>query len=272
MHRKSLIPALIGSIAILLLSATADAQTTGVITMKNVRGGVTLSGAQAGSGSEGRVITQGTVVQTSASGSVVLVFSNGTTVSLGPNSRLDISRFTQQSRPSGNLARFREEPSASNTLLRLDYGDLTGDSVRLKRASTFRIETPVGSAAIRGTTFRITLRRQADGSFRAQFQTATGEVQYIPLSGATGQMIGSQQEVVVEATSDSSGAISITGVTAGTLSAAAISAIQAEVNSSTSAKQGVSFDAGGDSGDGDSETIPDVVPAQPKGVDPTPGV
>jgi hypothetical protein len=90
----------------------------------------------------------------------VLVFSNGATVSLGPDTRLSIDKFLQD--PFSQSVKIEElstEPpgSTSVTSLKLVRGEMVSNVKKLNKAggSTFTVQTPVGAAGIRGTTFEI---------------------------------------------------------------------------------------------------------------------
>lgn len=124
-------------------------------------------------------IPQAAKVVTYADAAVVLVFSNGATTRLGTDTELILEEFLQD--PFGatiKVAELQEEPSASVTSLRLNRGELVGDVKKLKygQGSSFTINTPVGAAGIRGTTFRIVFRPAGTGQAFFSLTTATGNV------------------------------------------------------------------------------------------------
>ena len=105
---------------------------------------------------EGQLVADGYTVTTGKNGSIVLLFSNGSTVTLAGNTRFSVSRFFQEThRESTDLENLDIEPSRSTTRLKLDYGEIVGHTRRLRTASTYEIETPIGIAGIRGTTYSI---------------------------------------------------------------------------------------------------------------------
>ncbi|MFM9081245.1 MAG: FecR domain-containing protein [Opitutaceae bacterium] len=124
-------------------------------------------------------IPQAAKVVTFADAATVLVFSNGATTRLGADTELVLEEFLQD--PFGatvKVSELQEEPSTSVTSLRLNRGELVGDVKKLKygQGSSFTINTPVGAAGIRGTTFRIVFRPSGSGQAFFSLTTATGNV------------------------------------------------------------------------------------------------
>lgn len=148
------------------------------------------------------VLVQGDIVTTAKNASVVLVFSNGSTVNLGPESRLAIDEFLQD--PFGaeiKVGDLKEEPSRSRTKLNLTYGELVGSVKPLKGASSFLVQTPVGAAGIRGTIFRLIYRPSGTGKAFFTLSTTSGQVIFQGTTG-TPVAVGEDQEVMVEAEID----------------------------------------------------------------------
>ena len=187
-------------------SAHAQPTAAGFIRLVRVVGDVVVEDTSSGAvrpADATQPITQGYVVRTAAASSVVLVFSNGSTVQLGANSRLDIQQFLQD--PFGdavNPSTIAEEPSVSRTRLQLTQGELIGNIKKLRtdEGSSFAIETPAGAAGIRGTLFRLSVVPNDSGQLTFTLTTVEGEVGY----SATGQLdapqalVGQNQEVVVQ--------------------------------------------------------------------------
>lgn len=179
----------------------ASTQVAGRIVATRIRGEVTATDKQTNVARrlEGETeISQGTVVSTGRDSSVVLVFNNGATLNLGTETVLDIQTFTQD--PFGSstsVAEMTEEPSPSTTRVRLNRGELVGKVAKLKReqGSTFTVDTPVGAAGIRGTTFRIVFR--PDGTGRAFFSMTTleGDVEVVLATGTIS--VPDNKEVVI---------------------------------------------------------------------------
>ncbi len=148
-------------------------------------------------------LAQGDVVTTAKASSVVLVFSNGSTLSIGQSSRLAIDQFLQD--PFGQnvkVAELEAEPSTSHTKLNLAYGELVGNVKKLQGASSFLVQTPVGAAGIRGTTFRLVYRPAGNGLAFFTISMASGEIMFQGITGVP-VPIPAGQEAVVEATVNS---------------------------------------------------------------------
>ena len=137
-----------------------------------------------------RDITMGTTVLTGTAGSVVLVFANGSTINLGRDSELDIETFLQDPFPTDiKVSDLTTEPSTSITKLNLAKGELVGNVKKLNTTagSTFDVNTPVGAAGIRGTTFRIVYRPDPLNPTHVTFTVSTleGNVLVQVASGTT---------------------------------------------------------------------------------------
>lgn len=106
-------------------------------------------------------VTESQIVNTGEDSRVLLVFSNGATVNLGPKTRLSIEEFLQDpfTQPI-KVSELIDEPTTSVTKLNLIRGEMISNVKHLRRdkGSTFSVETPVGAAGIRGTTFQIVYR------------------------------------------------------------------------------------------------------------------
>ncbi|MEN8792373.1 MAG: FecR domain-containing protein [Lentimonas sp.] len=106
----------------------------------------------------GDILNQGDSISVTALSSAQLVFSNGSTIDLKENTSIDITELTQDSF-GGNKSyeQLEADPSKSQALLELNYGELDGHVKKLQKGSKFVINTPLGTAAIRGTRFTIKL-------------------------------------------------------------------------------------------------------------------
>jgi hypothetical protein len=72
------------------------------------------------------------------------------------------------------------DPSDSQTLLELNYGKLSGHVKNLRPNSSFDVDTPLGTAAIRGTTWSAMLFYNAErGEFLLTVKNFEGEVDII---------------------------------------------------------------------------------------------
>ncbi|MDB6092968.1 MAG: hypothetical protein JWM32_530 [Verrucomicrobia bacterium] len=162
-------------------------------------------------------ISEKYVVTTAQNSSVILVFSNGSTINLAQDSTLSIEEFLQDPfSTSYSMANASEEPSTSVTKLTLARGELVGNVKHLHKdgadPSSFTVNTPVGAAGIRGTTFRIVFRPDSTGKAFFTLSTAEGEV---VLTGTTAQNTniptGQEVTVTVNVEVDAAGNVTISG-------------------------------------------------------------
>ena len=163
----------------------------GRIQLADVKGQVTVRNMTTGQtqlGSDGHELTQGYSVITGRSSSAILLFGNGAAISIRANSELSVDQFLQSPFESRGqtMSDLDEEPSTSATELKLEYGKIIGNvkKLRIDRGSKFVVNTPVGSAGVRGTSFSITLTRLPNGTFHVEVQVSTGLVFFIAMPAA----------------------------------------------------------------------------------------
>ncbi len=89
---------------------------------------------------------QGVVVNVPANSNVVLLLANGAAISLKGPSKVKIERFLIASTilPPLPWAKTKKEPSSSDFVLRLDYGDVIFETKALHEKSNFAVRTPFG--------------------------------------------------------------------------------------------------------------------------------
>ena len=163
----------------------------GRIQLADVKGQVTVRNMTTGQtqlGSDGHELTQGYSVITGRGSSAILLFGNGAAISIRASSELSVDQFLQSPFESRGqtMSDLDEEPSTSATELKLEYGKIIGNVKKLKidRGSKFVVNTPVGAAGVRGTSFSITLTRLPNGTFRVDVQVSTGLVFFIEIPAA----------------------------------------------------------------------------------------
>jgi len=174
-------------------------------------------------------LAQGDIVTTAKDSSVVLVFSNGSTINLGQDSRMAVDEFLQDPfSQEVKVSQLTNEPSASHTKLTLTYGELVGNVKKLHGESSFLVQTPVGAAGIRGTTFRLVYRPSGTGQAFFTLSTASGEVIF---QGATGAPVPvpANKEVDIQVTVDAAGNVQSTQVTSQDISPEAAQVIEQQV-------------------------------------------
>lgn len=148
------------------------------------------------------VIPPSSTVKTPSDSSLQLLFANGAILILQPRSELKLTRFaSKDSLPMQTTTTARpSELSKSHTDLNLQSGAALLDVPPLKKESKFQVTTPLGSAAVRGTRFYVSIRKD-----RAAVGVAEGLVFTTSLLGhtqalAAGQAIGLTAKGLTRAT------------------------------------------------------------------------
>ncbi|AHF90599.1 hypothetical protein OPIT5_10700 [Opitutaceae bacterium TAV5] len=141
---------------------------------------------------------EGSIV-TGARSRVLLVLPNDALVSLGENSEAELLTFRQETTPADE----DEAPVASDTEIRIRRGALTTHVRKLRTGSNYKVETPLGIAGVRGTTFRVQVRETLQGSVAGVYGiVAESRVQVVSVAateGAVGFAAGSGEEATVTA-------------------------------------------------------------------------
>ncbi len=130
----------------------------------------------------GVLLPEGHWVETGPKGEVLLLLSNGTVVTVAENSKMMVKAFDQEPfQAEGKLINdLKEEPSSSNVLVNLEVGSLVVQTKKLNKQSNFEISSPVGTAGIRGTEFKMGVDPKAG----IQLDVTESTVAFTP-SGAT---------------------------------------------------------------------------------------
>ncbi|MCX6974630.1 MAG: tetratricopeptide repeat protein [Verrucomicrobia bacterium] len=156
---------------------------------------------------KGEKIPPSATIQSGTGGRVDLAMSNGALVQLLDNSKLAIGEFlqdpikfvfsdgsfflTQEVDPPVNSTNSSEvietsaaawnklptEPTTSKCKLLLSEGTIVGNSKKLQKTSKLEIETPIGTADIRGATWRFTVSpTDKANEFRGVIQISNGSI------------------------------------------------------------------------------------------------
>ena len=157
--------------AIILLSAKGLVQA--IDPNGNVVAGILKPGA---------VLAEGYSLKTGFGGEAAMLFSNGTVATLEPRSQVKIASFLQKSFDAGDqkLSEVQQEPSSSQINLDLDTGSLVVQTKKLDRTSSFTIDSPVGTAGIRGTQFQMGISPAGE----TKLDVSTSSVAFTPTGGA----------------------------------------------------------------------------------------
>ncbi len=122
----------------------------------------------------GDLVYQGDVVQTGPDGKLALTFKDGSAFNLSSNGRMVLDQFAYDPNSSSNLTHFS-----------LGKGSLTFVSGRIAKSGDMRVETPVGTMGIRGTTPHVQILN--DGSVK--FSTLVEEKKTATSSSPSNQQL-----------------------------------------------------------------------------------
>lgn len=168
---------------LVVASATAQAAQLASAKVVSVIGSVTKYSPDGVSAqlNVGNILKEGDSVSVTALSEAKLIFSNGSELTIEENTSVDIDKLQQESFSGGkSYEQLQADPSKSQTLLSLNYGKLTGHVKKLKPDSSFDIETPLGTAAIRGTRWSALLIYNAErGEFLLTVKNVDGLVDII---------------------------------------------------------------------------------------------
>jgi hypothetical protein len=130
----------------------------------------------------GGLLVDGHTVKTGPASKVILLLSNGTISTIKSDSSLNIKKFTQAKfdAKGKSLSEMTGEPSASQTVLDLNVGDMILDVKKLDKQSSFNIESPVGTAGIRGTIPYLQVMETEEGGFNQTTSMIEGELAFTP--------------------------------------------------------------------------------------------
>ena len=186
----------------------------------------------------GQIFEDGSSVYANKGANALLVLSNGATLKVKENTKLDVNTFEQapfDEQAEGTFLRLSKDPSKSTTDLKLSDGSLQGEVKKLDTSdgSKFTVQTPGGSAGIRGTIIDITIVRDAQGRITGVIANCiTGNVAFTPTAGSvSGQGVKYNNQNVDSATIQQGGSMQITfsvdpvtgQISGGTMSATNIS-------------------------------------------------
>jgi len=131
--------------------------TSGSVTIEHASAVVVQANLPAASGvgqtKLGDLVYKGDVVQTGADGKVGITFSDGTAFNLSSNARMVLDEFVYD--PNGK---------SNSTLFSLTKGTFTFVAGKVAKTGDMKIETPVATMGIRGTTPHVEI--SDDGSVR----------------------------------------------------------------------------------------------------------
>jgi hypothetical protein len=131
---------------------------------------VSLPG-QAGQTKVGDLVYQGDVVQTGADGRLGINFTDGASFNLSSNARMALSEFVYE--PNG---------TSNSTLFNLTKGTFTFVAGSVAKTGDMKVDTPVATMGIRGTTPRVEI--SDDGTVKFSTLIEEGKSKFAKKSGA----------------------------------------------------------------------------------------
>ena len=187
-------------------SAQANAAGKGAVIIISVEGDVKIKVNATGaflpqdSVAAGKSFQDGHAVITGDAGKAVLLLSNGSLTTVFPKSELSVQKFTQVpiEESDAKVSEIETEPSQSTTNLQLGYGNMFFKVKKLNAGSAFAIDSPVGSAGIRGTAGQMNVQVDpGTGNYSGGVDMLEGSVEYTDPSGETAPVNAGQGTRVV---------------------------------------------------------------------------
>lgn len=177
--RASLIALFVGGLmlsASVVLSGSARGEsgfeTTPIGKVVTAKGSVTVEHTQAvvlqaaiaaaGEAKVGDFVYRGDVVQTAANGAVGITFTDGTAFNLSSNARMVLNEFVYD--PKGK---------SNSTLISLSKGTFTFVAGQVAKTGDMKIDTPVATMGIRGTTPHVEISDDGTVSFSTLIEDPT---------------------------------------------------------------------------------------------------
>lgn len=176
--------------AFLALAVQAANLAPGAYSAGSVKGDVSykLAGsAQYQPLAAGVALPQGATIKTGSKSTATIVFGSGSVAVIDPDSEVEISKFVQDvfsgPIPAG------AEPAVSETEIKIIDGAVTAKVAKLKKGSSFTVNSPVGAAGVRGTSFKYSYSSARGEAFLmvteggVQFHEKTGNKTSLVLAG-----------------------------------------------------------------------------------------
>ena len=139
------------------------------------------------SSSVGKKVEEKSIIVTGDSGNASLLFSNGALITIKPGSRFYLRKFAQKSFSAdhnANPSQIEEEPSPSELLAHLDFGNLIVKAPKLKKGSSMVLSSPLGTAGIRGTMFQlVAVRNPVTGDITGGVNLISGDITFTDVAG-----------------------------------------------------------------------------------------
>lgn len=128
---------------------------TGAVTVERASAAVVqASGGSAAAVAEGDLVYRGDVVATGADSKVSLVFADGTAFNVGSNARMELNEFV-----------YNPDGKSNSSLFSLLKGTFTFVAGKIAKTGSMKLDTPVATMGIRGTTPHVVVSEDGTVSF-----------------------------------------------------------------------------------------------------------
>ena len=148
---------------------------TGSVSIEHVSAVVVQAslGSQSGGAKIGDSIYLGDVVSTGSDGSVGIAFTDGTAFDLSPNARMVMNEFVYDPNSKSN-----------SSLLSLTKGTFTFVAGKIAKSGDMKVNTPVATMGIRGTTPRVEIAEDGSVKFSTLIEEGKGQANRAAAPGA----------------------------------------------------------------------------------------
>jgi hypothetical protein len=147
---------------------------TGVVSIEHVSAVVVQASlGQAGSAKAGDSIYLGDIVSTGNDGRVGITFTDGTAFDLSPNARMVMNEFIYDPNSRSN-----------SSLLSLTKGTFTFVAGKIAKSGDMKVNTPVATMGIRGTTPRVEIGDDGSVKFSTLIEESRDRVNRAATPGA----------------------------------------------------------------------------------------
>ena len=144
----------------------------------------------------GKKVEEKSILSTGENGSAALLFSNGTLITVKPGSRFYLRKFAQKAFSSDHNSKpstLKEEPSQSELLVHLDFGNLIVKAPKLAKGSSMVVSSPLGTAGIRGTMFQlVAVRNSVTGDITGGVNLISGDISFTDVGGNDVTLVSGQ--------------------------------------------------------------------------------
>ena len=147
---------------------------TGVVSIEHVRAVVVQASlGQSGDAKVGDSVYLGDVVSTGSDGRVGISFTDGTAFDLSPNARMVMNEFIYDPNSKSN-----------SSLLSLTKGTFTFVAGKIAKSGDMKVNTPVATMGIRGTTPRVEIAEDGSVKFSTLIEEGKGQANRAVAPGA----------------------------------------------------------------------------------------